>query len=48
MIKLRVEGEPDEVQEKLLLIRMTFRVLSESKPYQNRNSVYVRVYIDIE
>jgi len=48
MIKLRIEGELDKVQKKLVLIKKMFRVLSVSRTYQNRNSVYVRVYVEIE
>lgn len=48
MIKIRVEGVPAEVNNTLVRIRKAFRVLSESRPYQNRNSEYVRVYVEIE
>ena len=48
MVKLRVEGLPEEVEEKLKVLRLKFRVLSESGQYKNRNSEYVRVYIEAE
>ena len=43
MIKIRVEGEPKEVEKFVrLLEKKDVRVLSESDDYKNRNSVYVR------
>lgn len=45
MIKIRVEGEPKEVEKFVrLLEKKDVRVLSESDDYKNRNSVYVRRY----
>ena len=48
MVKLRVEGLPEEVEEKLKVFRLEFSVLLESGQYKNRNSEYVRVYIEVE
>lgn len=48
MIKLRVQGLPDEVKAFSQQMRTSFRVLEESSSYPNRNSEYVRVYMDIE
>lgn len=41
MIKIRIEGLPEELKK-------IYHILSESKQYKNRNSEYVRVYLDIE
>lgn len=49
MVKIRLEGEKDEVAEAVDALDDAFRLLSVSRPYQNRGtSVYVRVYIDAE
>lgn len=47
MIKLRIEGLPKEV-EKAVQKLTDFEILSESKIYPNRNSQYVRKYIEAE
>lgn len=49
MIKLRVEGEPEEVEEFRIFLAAIPRlnILSESGKYANRgSSKYVRVYLD--
>ena len=47
MIKLRVEGIPEEVDEFVAQVEMNCEVLAKSAPYKNRGeSRYVRVYID--
>ena len=49
MIKIRVEGEPKEVEKFVrFLEKKDVRVLSESDDYKNRNSVYVRRYLDVD
>lgn len=49
MIKIRVEGEPKEVEKFVrLLEKKDVRVFSESDDYKNRNSVYVRRYLDVD
>jgi len=49
MIKIRLQGLPIEVQKMVQVLRERgFRILSESTRYPNRNSEYVRVYLDVE
>ncbi len=51
MIKLRIEGEPEEIEqvEEIICNCGEFRVLNISKNYKNRGaSIYERVYIDVE
>lgn len=49
MLKIRVEGEPKEVEKFVrLLEKKDVRVLSESDDYKNRNSVCVRRYLDVD
>lgn len=49
MIKIRVEGEPKDVEKFVrLLEKKDVRVLSESDDYKNRNSVCVRRYLDVD
>lgn len=48
MIKLRVEGIPEEVDEFVAQVEMNCEVLAKSSPYKNRGeSRYVRVYVDV-
>ena len=48
MIKLRVEGIPEEVDEFVATLETSCEVLSKSSPYKNRGeSRYVRVYVDV-
>ena len=47
MIKLRVEGIPEEVDEFIAQVEMNCEVLAKSSPHKNRGeSRYVRVYLD--
>ena len=48
MLKIRIEGLPQEVKTAAIELRKVYDVLSASKEYPNRNSEYVRVYVDIE
>ncbi|GIP08810.1 DUF3970 family protein [Paenibacillus macerans] len=47
MLKIRVEGLPREIDRFLEHFQDYYRVLQRSKPYPNRNSEYVRVYVEI-
>lgn len=48
MIKLRIQGLPDEVEKfSEQLKKDGYHFLMESDDYPNRNSVYVRKYVDI-
>ncbi|WP_445744859.1 DUF3970 family protein [Paenibacillus sp. FSL L8-0641] len=47
MLKIRVEGIPEEIDQFLEHFEDYYRVLKRSKVYQNRNSEYVRVYVDV-
>jgi hypothetical protein len=47
MVKLRVQGLPEEVEEYIeRVLKPQSRVLYVSDPYKNRNSEYVRVYVE--
>lgn len=47
MIKVRVEGLPEEVEAFVAELETYCEVLSKSAPYSNRGqSRYVRVYLD--
>ncbi|SFH22032.1 hypothetical protein SAMN05660649_04309 [Desulfotomaculum arcticum] len=49
MVKIRLQGLPAEVERMILSLREKgYRILSESTQYQNRNSEYVRVYLDVK
>lgn len=48
MIKLRIQGLPEEVATSVEQVKKVFRVLELSTPYPNRNGEYVRVYADVE
>ena len=49
MLKIRVQGLPEEVREFADALERTGCVLERSEPYANRGSSrYVRVYIDAE
>ena len=48
MVKIRLEGKIDEIEKTVRTMRKSFSILSQSEPYKNRNSVYYRVYLDIE
>jgi hypothetical protein len=50
MIKLRIQGEPEEVEQFMKLIRdfePFIKILMESENYKNRNSEYVRKYVEL-
>ena len=49
MLKIRLEGTEEEIEEFLAGFRPAYKILSESQPYANRGkSAYVRVYLDVE
>ena len=49
MIKVRLEGTPEEIEDFLAGFRPGYKILSESASYPNRGkSAYVRVYLDVE
>ena len=48
MIKIRITGLPGEVELSLGKLKRYFYILKESKPCKDRNSKYVRVYMDAE
>ena len=49
MLKIRIEGTPEEIEEFLAGFRPQYKILNESAPYANRGkSAYVRVYLDVE
>jgi hypothetical protein len=48
IVKIRLHGLKEDVEKALESLRNTFIIHSISKPYENRNSNYVRVYVDAE
>ena len=48
MVKIRIQGKPEEVKKFASDLKKNYQVLSESDPYPNRKSEYVRVYIELE
>lgn len=48
MVKVRLQGLPDEVKEAAERLKERFNILEESSDYQNRNSQYIRVYMDVD
>lgn len=48
MLKIRIEGLPEEIDKFMEPFRKKHNVLMESKTYKNRNSKYVRLYVEIE
>lgn len=49
MVKVRLQGLPEEVEKMIQSLREKgYRILSESDQYPNRNSEYIRVYLEIE
>ena len=49
MIKLRLEYlENSELEKVLDTLEQDFNILSKSRAYQNRNSLYKRLYVEIE
>ena len=47
MLKVRLMGERNELENMLLWLRQTQHVLSVSDFYPCRNSEYVRVYVEV-
>lgn len=48
MVKVRIEGLPEEVEQFTeQLEKDGYEFLQKSNNYPNRNSVYVRKYVDI-
>lgn len=47
MVKIRLEGLPDELKAAIENLRKQFYILSQSDFYPNKNSVYYRVYLDV-
>lgn len=48
MVKVRIEGLPEEVEKfTKQLEKDGYEFLQKSKNYPNRNSVYVRKYVEI-
>ncbi|SFF97552.1 hypothetical protein SAMN05660649_00290 [Desulfotomaculum arcticum] len=49
MVKVLLQGLPADVEFMIQSLREKgYRILSESGRYPNRNSVYVRVYLDVD
>lgn len=49
MLKIRLEGTEEEIEDFLAGFRPGYKILSESASYPNRGkSAYVRVYLDVE
>jgi len=48
VIKIRITGLPNEVKLAVEQLQEAFRVSAVSPPYPNRNSEYVRVYLEAE
>lgn len=49
MIKIRLEYSGiEELQKALDVLEKNFIILNKSKPYKNRNSLYKRIYLDID
>lgn len=50
MVKVRLQGKEEEIIEIIEFIKNAkgIEILEQSSPYQNRNSQYVRVYLDLE
>lgn len=49
MVKIRIEGLPEEVEKVTELLEKDekYEFLQKSENYPNRNSVYVRKYVEI-
>jgi hypothetical protein len=48
MIKIRVSGLSEEVEEMVQSLKQNYCVMYVSGEYENRNSEYVRVYVELE
>jgi hypothetical protein len=47
MVKIRVQGLPEDVEKVVDILNRCLNVLEESSSYKNRNSEYVRKYLDV-
>lgn len=47
-IEFRIQGLPEDIMKAKNILKESFIIHSESDFYSNRNSNYVRVYIDAE
>lgn len=48
MTKIRIMALPKKIDKIVEVLEKEFEVISVSKPYENRNSKEVRVYVEIE
>lgn len=48
MLKMRLTGPPSDVQKAFKELKNNFFILSVSPVYHNRNSKYVRIYVDAD
>jgi hypothetical protein len=49
MIKMRLEGLPEDIQKLVEDLKKKYEVLDVSKPYENRGtSKFVRVYVSVK
>lgn len=48
MLKIRLQGLPSVVRNGVRELEKVYNVLSVSSEYKNRNSKYVRVYVEVE
>lgn len=48
MVKIRLQGLSEDIQKTLKDLEKTFDVLAISGKYANRNSQYVRVYVEVK
>ena len=48
IMKIRIEGKPDEVAAAVEKIKEVFQVDTVSKPYKNRNSDDIRIYVNLK
>lgn len=46
MVKIRLMGPSEEVERMAKKLNTVLRIQEQSKPYKNRNSPLVRVYMD--
>jgi len=48
MVKIRLWGLPDEIEDAVKSLQEGFKILSESRQYKDKKSEYVRVYVEVE
>jgi hypothetical protein len=48
MLKIRLQGMPKEVAEMVESLKENYKVYQVSDQYPNRNSEYIRVYVELE